>query len=415
MLEAPSAGAWGNRLSAAVDYDTDRALPRASPPAIDRHRFNLAVRYQPRPGREEFIVETFGSVSTDRGDPRFLPLVLERESAYVRRPGHDAGRAAAVQRHADRLARTVTWVDADADSGKDGAALDRRRHHRRARPEDGHLRARTGVDLFNLLCIPPLTRDTTAAVDLTRHLGRPGARHYCATRRAVLIVDPPRPGSRSIAAAENGDRRPQRATYRPGDAQRGALLPPPCAWPTRCATTASTTFVPCGAVAGVIARTDAARGVWKAPAGLDAALAGVQDLHVQPDRRRERPAQPARHQLPAHASRSPARVVWGARTLRGADQLADEWKYLPVRRTGAVHRGEPVPRHAVGGVRAQRRAAVGADPPQRRRLHAEPVPPGRVPGHDARARPTSSSATARPPRRTTSTSASSTSSSASRR
>ena len=26
-------------------------------------------------------------------------------------------------------------------------------------------------------------------------------------------------------------------------------------------------------------------------------------------------------------------VVWGSRTLRGADQLADEWKYLPVRRT----------------------------------------------------------------------------------
>jgi hypothetical protein len=27
------------------------------------------------------------------------------------------------------------------------------------------------------------------------------------------------------------------------------------------------------------------------------------------------------------------RVVWGARTLRGADQFADEYKYIPVRRT----------------------------------------------------------------------------------
>jgi phage tail sheath protein FI len=26
-------------------------------------------------------------------------------------------------------------------------------------------------------------------------------------------------------------------------------------------------------------------------------------------------------------------VVWGSRTLRGADQLADEYKYVPVRRT----------------------------------------------------------------------------------
>ena len=25
-------------------------------------------------------------------------------------------------------------------------------------------------------------------------------------------------------------------------------------------------------------------------------------------------------------------MVWGARTLRGADRLASEWKYLPVRR-----------------------------------------------------------------------------------
>ena len=26
-------------------------------------------------------------------------------------------------------------------------------------------------------------------------------------------------------------------------------------------------------------------------------------------------------------------VVWGARTLEGADQIASEWKYVPVRRT----------------------------------------------------------------------------------
>jgi hypothetical protein len=26
-------------------------------------------------------------------------------------------------------------------------------------------------------------------------------------------------------------------------------------------------------------------------------------------------------------------VVWGSRTARGADQLADDWKYIPVRRT----------------------------------------------------------------------------------
>ena len=77
-------------------------------------------------------------------------------------------------------------------------------------------------------------------------------------------------------------------------------------------------------------------------------------------------------------------VAWGARTLVGSDALASEWKYIPVRRLGALPRGEPLPRHPVGGVRAERRAALGADPPERRRLHAQPVPAGRLPGETPR-------------------------------
>ena len=40
-------------------------------------------------------------------------------------------------------------------------------------------------------------------------------------------------------------------------------------------------FPPSGAIAGIFARTDAQRGVWKAPAGLDATLGGVRDLTVK--------------------------------------------------------------------------------------------------------------------------------------
>ena len=109
-------------------------------------------------------------------------------------------------------------------------------------------------------------------------------------------------------------------------------------------------------------------------------------------------------------------VVWGARTLRRRrSRSPSQWKYIPVRRLAlfieeSLFRGtqwvvfepndEPL--------WAQIRLNVGAF------MHT-PVPPGRVPGHDARARPTSSSATRRRPRRPTSTTASSTSSSASRR
>lgn len=39
-------------------------------------------------------------------------------------------------------------------------------------------------------------------------------------------------------------------------------------------------FAPCGAVAGVMARTDVSRDVWKAPAGIDAGIAGASGLAV---------------------------------------------------------------------------------------------------------------------------------------
>ena len=88
---------------------------------------------------------------------------------------------------------------------------------------------------------------------------------------------------------------------------------------------------PSGSIAGMIARTDEKRGVWRAPAGTEAQLLGVQQL-----------AQPMSdddsallNPLGVNGLRLfPAQGVlcWGARTLRGADALADDFKYLPVRR-----------------------------------------------------------------------------------
>ncbi|QPF82496.1 phage tail sheath family protein [Bradyrhizobium genosp. L] len=91
-------------------------------------------------------------------------------------------------------------------------------------------------------------------------------------------------------------------------------------------------FAPSGAIAGVFARTDAARGVWKAPAGLDATLNGASQLTtVVTDAENGQ-----LNQLGLNCLRffpTAGYVVWGARTLRGADQLADDYKYIPVRRT----------------------------------------------------------------------------------
>jgi hypothetical protein len=95
-------------------------------------------------------------------------------------------------------------------------------------------------------------------------------------------------------------------------------------------------FAPCGIVAGVMARTDAARGVWKAPAGIEANLQGVLGLSIN--------GLPAGLTDDENGQLNPrginclrnlpaiGHVVWGARTLEGADALASQWKYVPVRR-----------------------------------------------------------------------------------
>jgi phage tail sheath protein FI len=91
-------------------------------------------------------------------------------------------------------------------------------------------------------------------------------------------------------------------------------------------------FVPCGLVAGIMARTDVRRGVWKAPAGIDdGGINGIQGLQVNLTDNENGTLNPIGINC-LRAFPIIGRVVWGARTLRGADQLADEYKYVPIRR-----------------------------------------------------------------------------------
>jgi phage tail sheath protein FI len=91
-------------------------------------------------------------------------------------------------------------------------------------------------------------------------------------------------------------------------------------------------FAPCGAIAGIMARTDGTRGVWKAPAGVnDGAISGIQGLQLKLTDADNGTLNPVAinclRTFPVFGS-----VVWGARTLKGADQLSDDYKYIPVRR-----------------------------------------------------------------------------------
>jgi hypothetical protein len=90
-------------------------------------------------------------------------------------------------------------------------------------------------------------------------------------------------------------------------------------------------LLPSGTVAGVIARTDAQRGVWKAPAGVDASVVGAVQLSVQLTDAENGDL----NQLGINCLRAiptAGRVIWGARTLAGNDAAPSEWKYVSVRR-----------------------------------------------------------------------------------
>jgi len=155
---------------------------------------------------------------------------------------------------------------------------------------------------------------------------RDAAAAYCKQRRALLIVDP--------VIAWNSHSKAIDAIGKPGFMARNsyaALFFPFVRAPDPELKGQIASFAPCGAVAGIFARTDAARGVWKAPAGLEATISGVAGLAVKLTDGENGQLNP----LAINCLRSFPNfgtVVWGSRTLDGADQLASEWKYIPVRR-----------------------------------------------------------------------------------
>ena len=188
------------------------------------------------------------------------------------------------------------------------------------------------TDIFNILCIPPDKRSAADPVSwgetdpqvFSDGLG------YCVTRRAMLLVDPPTAFKLPIDGATvlnnlatvgiNGTNARNGAMYFPRvlevDPLKGGKVG---------------TFVSCGVVAGLMSKTDAARGVWKAPAGIDAGIAGTAGLAVNMTDAENGLINPiginALRTFPIIGS-----VIWGARTLRGADVVADDYKYVPVRR-----------------------------------------------------------------------------------
>ena len=140
---------------------------------------------------------------------------------------------------------------------------------------------------------------------------------------------------------------------------------------------------PSGAVAGVYARIDRERGVWKAPAGEEASLRGevapAIDLSDAESSRLNSAAVNAIRRFPGKGV-----LVWGARTIQGAEQGGSEWKYVPVRRLG-LYVEHSIDRGTQWAVcEPQRGVDVGEVATADRSLPDRALPPGSVRGPYAR-------------------------------
>ncbi|GAA2827655.1 phage tail sheath C-terminal domain-containing protein [Crossiella cryophila] len=333
-LTAAGAGTWGDRIRFRVDHDTATGAANL---------YNLTVRDNDTGAEERYL-----NVSINAADPRALHKVL-RTSALVQLPTGTEGPTVRPLEHPDPPAGVDPLADpppapppakpeddtpppvysTPLGGGQPGGAL-------AAASYTGDEDTKTGLwaldraDIFNMLYLPGITElsGLPAAV-------YPAAAGYCQKRRAMFIVETGKEvntASRAVDAAHppppNGgdpfgiarDLRKNVAAYFPwvnlaDPAEEGGVRE----------------FPPGGVVAGIWARTDAQRGVWKAPAGTEASLNGVQELTANLTDTEHGRLNPlglnCLRQFPVTGN-----VVWGARTLAGADRLADQWKYLPVRR-----------------------------------------------------------------------------------
>jgi len=175
------------------------------------------------------------------------------------------------------------------------------------------------VDIFNLMSLPP-----DAAIPIDQVYGE--ASVFCQQRRAFLLMDPPTaPGSiwsdaqtaaSGVAALRIGLVRDYSAVFFPRiTIDEGGL---------------KKNIGPSAAIAGLCARTDNTRGVWKAPAGTEADLRGITGLELRLSDAENGILNPrAINTLRVFPS---GIVNWGARTNFGDDTTPNDYKYIPIRR-----------------------------------------------------------------------------------
>lgn len=311
-VDAASPGEWGNNLRIGI--------------AATASGFDLLVNEY----RGQLLVasETFRNLSITSTDARFGPTIVNESSNLIRIRTLTTGPRPSGANPVDELTfGELTPLGGGSDGtlpGEPAWAANAAGIFTGADDAEQGIPSFDKIvpELINLMAIPeaPLMAD--------RGFGTyAAAGEYCRDALAFLLVDHPEANDAvdAIGAWDIAGRLGS-------DLARSAAI---CFPRLRVDTEAGPRRVQSsGAIAGLMARIDGQRGVWKAPAGLEASISGAVPSVPMTDRQ-----QAALNRGGINCLRvkpGAGTVQWGARTLAGADILASEWKYVPVRRTALM-------------------------------------------------------------------------------
>lgn len=310
-LTAANPGVWGNDLQVAIDTVVGPG-----------GEFNLVARRVVQRDGQTVVLEqeSFRNlVITNPDSPRYVEDVIREGSSLISAEtlvGSIPTPTGVTDATSDPDAHSFLTLSGGVDGPIPGEAAFRGSE---ANKSGMYALLDIAPEVFNLLCLPAVANmgDSDATAVYTE------AATFCERQRAFLLCD--------IDAADDepADALSWMQNVAPAT-RNGAVYFPRLVVPDPLNENRPRQIAASGTVAGVYARTDTNRGVWKAPAGTDATLRGA-NLAVTLSDGQNGQLNPrgvnAFRAFPVYG-----RVIWGARTLRGDDMLADEYKYIPIRR-----------------------------------------------------------------------------------
>jgi len=315
---AANAGLWGDALKVRISGKSGVLQGD-----IDKE-FTVAIGTGT--GDDFSALEVFSDVSLDASDPAYIVNKINDASTLVSVEADDIAAALTylsgqvLPASAD-VAPSFEYEEIGFGSGADGSGGG-------SDDYDAVFAALLKYRDVNIMCLPgqywPLTGSNAIVTSAISH---------CETmKNRMLIIDPP-PGK------EFGNEKDVSSLSIPPKTYAALYYPwvkvsnPYYNAETNPGVPATLSIPPSGFAAGMWAKTDGKRGVWKAPAGIATSLLGAAGLEYTVEDAEQDYLNPmgvnALRTLPNYG-----RVIWGARTL--ATKADPEWRYIPVRRTAML-------------------------------------------------------------------------------